>query len=118
MPDKVLTTIEATIMTKTKEALLKHCENTGLSIGEVIDRMALDFVIDTPDLAANVLCEEFVIMVVNQTEEQMQKTVHHVIASLMIPFLGNDSDARAFFEDLSLCIKDHMDLMTKNAQAS
>ena len=110
MPDKVLTTIEATIMTKTKEALLKH--------GEVIDRMALDFVIDTPELAANVLCEEFVIMVVNQTEEQMQKTVHHVIASLMIPFLGNDSDARAFFEDLSLCIKDHMDLMTKNAQAS
>lgn len=88
MPDKVLTTIEATIMTKTKEALLKHAKTPGFPIGEVIDRMALDFVIDTPELAANVLCEEFVIMVVNQTEEQMQKTVHHVIASLMFPFLG------------------------------
>lgn len=118
MSDEVLSKIEATVLTKTEEALSKHCENTGLSIGEVIDRMALDFTIDSPELAANVLCEEFVIMAANQTEEQVRKTAGHVIASLMVPFLCNGADGHAFFEELSGCIRDHIDLMMKNPQAS
>lgn len=101
MSDEVLATISATVLAKTKESLLKYSEATGLSVGEVIDRALLRFSCETPELAALLLCEEFLFMVVNQTEEQVRETVKNVAVTLISSIVECGTDGDHFLDELS-----------------
>lgn len=113
MSDGVLTTIEATIMTKTKEALLNHCDVTGLSIGEVIDRVVLGFAVEEPEVAASILCEEFLIMTSNQTDEQIKETIKLIASTLISSVVMCGVNKDYFFNEISECIRERY-LETQN----
>lgn len=101
MTNGALAKIEVTVLKKTKEALVKHSSDSKLSIGEVIDRMTLDFAVNDPGLAANILCENFLLMVANQTEEQVNETIKNIVELLIIPLFMKQIDENRFFDELS-----------------
>lgn len=85
----VTTTVTVQILKQTEVSLKKNGDILGLSYGEVIDRMALDYTCDIPELTATLICEEFSIMAGNQTEEQFKDSMLTIISIF----------ARALFHD-------------------
>lgn len=101
MSDEVLATINATVLAKTKESLLKYSDAAGLSAGEVIDRALLRFSCQDPEMAALLLCEEFLFLVADQTEEQLRETVKNVAVTLISSIFECGADEDHFFDELS-----------------
>ena len=116
MERKPLSRLEVTVMEKTEEALNKQSYDTGLSIGEVIDRITLDFKIEDPETAANVLCEQFLLMVSLQNGAQTWETAKHVAANMMTAFILSGYDEKTLFNEISACIRDKLDAMQKYRQ--
>lgn len=80
--DSSLVQIEATVMRQTLGSLLRSVEETGLSIGEVIDRLALHMKPTRPELALLLILEEIRTILLNLPGEQKDAMLCEVLIFL------------------------------------
>ena len=80
--DSNLVQIEATVMRQTLGSLLRSVEETGLSIGEVIDRLALHMKPTRPEFALQLILEEIRIILSDLPGEQKDATLCEVLIFL------------------------------------
>ena len=67
---KNTTRIEATVMKMTAEGLEKLSNETGLSIGEVIDRLTMNMRADNKDLAVSIAYQEVIMLLSRLPQEE------------------------------------------------
>ena len=90
MAEKKTMEISATVMRQTYEMLLESSEALGLSIGEMIDRLALDITCRDPKMTAIVLSDHIMIATKNQTDQEMLDTITRLFALIISPPTGQD----------------------------
>ena len=80
MSETGLMQIFANILPETKASLDKMCEVSGLSLGEIIDRMALKWHAKDPEHAAQLILDDTIIHTRDLTPEDFNLTVAIVLA--------------------------------------
>lgn len=87
----ILKEITATVMPQTEEGLQTLMEQTGLTIGEVIDRLALQIYPEKPEQAILLAEEQVIFSLTKLTEKQTEKALTEIII-----FFGRVCTGRAF----------------------
>lgn len=80
MSETGLMLISANVLPATKASLDKMCEVSGLSLGEIIDRMALKWHAKGPEHAAQLILDDTIIHTRDLTPEDFNLTVGIVLA--------------------------------------
>ena len=80
MSETGLMQIYANVLPETKASLDKMCEVSGLSLGEIIDRMALKWHAKDPEHAAQLILDDTIIHTRDLTPEDFNLTVAIVLA--------------------------------------
>lgn len=78
----ILKEITATVMPQTEEGLQTLMEQTGLTIGEVIDRLALQIYPEKPEQAILLAEEQVIFSLTKLTEKQTEKALTEIIIFL------------------------------------
>ena len=76
--------IEATVMPQTYNSLLHNQRDTGLSIGEVIDRLAVQIHAKDADMAAQIILEEMQIILRDLPVDQKAAAMWDVITTVSV----------------------------------
>ena len=74
--------IEATIMPQTAESIRRSQEETGLTVGELIDRMTLHIKPRDAKVAIQLILEDVAIIISDLTAEQTRETLSAVTSTL------------------------------------
>lgn len=74
--------LEATIMRQTRESLERAEEQTGLTVGEVIDRLALQMKPTDPQIAAELAAQEVAIILSGVPEDQRIDAMREMLTSM------------------------------------
>lgn len=68
----------------TEESIKKNCELSGLTPGQVIDRLASNYKTTDPGLASLIICDNILYTVQDQTEEEYNQTICEVVKMLLL----------------------------------
>ncbi len=85
--------ITANVLPETKASLDKMCEVSGLSLGEIIDRMALKWHANDPEHAAQLILDDTIIHTRDLTPEDFNLTVEIVLAVIKESLSINEPQA-------------------------
>lgn len=99
--EKLLATMEITVTKRTEDILRKQGEELGLSVGEVVDRMATTFICNDPDYTSLLLCDMFQIMTREQTYKQKQESMIKIMNVFYISMWKNGMDPHALWSKIS-----------------
>ena len=80
---KNTTRIEATVMKMTAEGLEKLSNETGLSIGEVIDRLTMNMRADNKDLAVSIAYQEVIMLLSRLPQEENSAAFIELVTVLL-----------------------------------
>jgi len=80
---KNTTQIEATVMKMTAESLEKLSNETGLSIGEVIDRLTMQMKAKDKDLAVSIAYQEVIMQLSNLPQEETDVAFLELVTVLL-----------------------------------
>lgn len=86
-----LETLNITVMKETVDAIRQHSEKLHLSIGEVIDKLAVNFSTENPRLASLLIMEYTLMVVKDQTNEQTKLTILNTMALYLTALTQNSS---------------------------
>lgn len=89
---KNTTEIKATVMNQTVESLTQLCQNTGLSIGEVIDRLTMNMRPKEKDLAVSMAFQEIIMILSALPEEDNNAAFLDLITTLIAMVPGEFED--------------------------
>ena len=86
--------LNATVMVQTMEYLQEHSKNLDLSIGQVIDRLAVNIQAPSSEIAASWVCEQFTLATSNLKENDLKETMYEVMCMMALPLFqaGNKPD--------------------------
>jgi len=80
---KNTTQIEATVMKMTAEGLEKLSNETGLSVGEVIDRLTMQMKAKDKDLAVSIAYQEVIMQLSNLPQEETNSAFLELVTVLL-----------------------------------
>lgn len=72
------------VQSETEESIMKNCELSGLTPGQVIDRLASNYKTTDPGLASLIICDNILYTVQDQTEEEYNQTISEVVKMLLL----------------------------------
>lgn len=90
---KNTTEIKATVMSQTAESLAQLCANTGLSTGEVIDRLTMNMRPKEKELAVTMAFQEIIMILSALPEEENNAAFLDLITTLMVMVPGEFEDS-------------------------
>lgn len=79
-----ITQIEATVLQSTADGLKEISEKAELSVGEVIDRLTMQFTPREPDIAVQIILQEISMAIVKLTPEQCLQAIQEVFVTLAV----------------------------------
>lgn len=104
-----LTEITATVLQQTKNSIEGMCEVSGLSIGEIIDRMALKWSAKDPEHAMQLILDDMIIHARDLSPEDFNLTVLGILAVLKRSLSKDEPDAiRKVIDEIEQILKDKM----------
>lgn len=106
----VLTELQAMVMSETKNGLQEIAEKTGMTIGEVIDRITVRMRPYTLDLAVQLAQEEMTICLSGLTTDDFEKAFYEILVSLM-SVVGTDQET---LEQLTEAAKEKREQLMQN----
>lgn len=80
MKENLKTIIEVDVSTKTAEMLEKIKEESGLSAGDLIDKLVLNLEAYTAEATAQLILDDLLAYTQNLTQKQIEKTLFIVIS--------------------------------------
>lgn len=102
-----LTEITATVLQQTKDSIEGMCEASGLSIGEIIDRMALKWSAKDPEHAMQLILDDMVIHTRDLSPEDFNLTVAGILAVIKMSLTKDEPDAISkVIEEIEQILKD------------
>lgn len=104
-----LTEITATVLQQTKDSIDGMCEVSGLSAGEIIDRMALNWNAKVPEHAIQLILDDMVIHTKNLSPEDFNLTVYGILAVIKRSLSKDEPEAiKKVIDEIELILKDKM----------
>lgn len=104
-----LTEITATVLQQTKDSIEGMCEASGLSIGEIIDRMALKWSAKDPEHAMQLILDDMVIHTRDLSPEDFNLTVAGILTVLKRSLAKDEPEAiRKVLEEIEQMVKDKL----------
>lgn len=104
-----LTEITATVLQQTKDSIESMCEVSGLSVGEIIDRMALNWSAKDPDHAIQLILDDMVIHTRNLSPADFNLTVAGILAVLKRGLAKDEPEAiKKVLEEIEQMLKERM----------
>lgn len=101
--------ITATVLPQTKNALENMSEVSGISVGEIIDRMTLKWSPKDPEYAAQLILDEMVIHSRYLGPEDFNRTVSIVLAVIKKSLAIDEPEAiKKFIDEIEQILKDKM----------
>lgn len=82
MPSTKCQKITVTVLNQTAKYLQQVGETSGISMGEIIDRLCLKISAREPAMAAELILEDFIIHIQELDNQQVMETIALVLASI------------------------------------
>lgn len=104
MPNKQskLQNLKVTVMSQTAEYLKKTSAVSGITMGEIIDKLCLKLTAHEPAMAAELILEDFVIHIQNMEDQEVFETIALVLSSIRkILGSGMPGNIRQTIEDIN-----------------
>ena len=107
MDKTALTEIKATVLQQTKNSIEGMCEVSGLSMGEIIDRMALKWSAKDPEHATQLILDDMIIHTRDLSPEDFDKTVFGILVVLKKSLSIDEPDAiKKVIDEIEQILKD------------
>ena len=104
-----LTEITATVLQQTKNSIEGMCEVSGLSIGEIIDRMILKWSAKDPEHATQLILDDMVIHTKDLSPEDFNLTVYCILAVIKRSLSKDEPEAiKKVIDEIEQILKDKM----------
>lgn len=93
MSENNLTQITATVLPQTKESIEGICDTSGLSVGEIIDRMALKMHAKDAEHAAQLILDSMITYTRNLSSDEFNKAIWIVLSVIKESLSVNEPEA-------------------------
>lgn len=104
-----LTEITVTVLQQTKNSIEVVCETSGLSIGEIIDRMALNWSANDLDHTIKLILDDMVIHTRNLSPDDFNLTVIGILDVIKRSLAKDNPKAiKKVIEEIEQMLKDKM----------
>ena len=84
--DELLKTLEITVMKSTAEDLEYLSQKSGMSIGEVVDRLTNRTGIENPEVTSKLILDNFVLLTSRLSRDDFVVVVYNLIVMLLLAF--------------------------------